>query len=268
MNKTKIMQWGGFALVLIVALAISWYSMATLAMDFFHLPEWIAYAVSVAFDGAAIYVAVLSSEYAKTEDSGLMPRLVTMGMVGVSAWLNWQHASLMGLGLAGQVFFAAPPVIAGILFELMLRFENRQELRKRGRVAQSMPVLGRLAWLRFPSKTFKAWSSVVLYRLNKTTAEETETQDIKPVLKDKTPKTKTVDMVKTPKRVLKTETPSAKDMDKAFPELSSDQSIAQLVQQLYSNGVKDRSKIQQKVSSLKGVDVPMNTVHRAINRMK
>jgi hypothetical protein len=244
-------------------------------MDFFGLPEWIAYAVSVAFDGAAIYVAVLSSEYAKTDDSGLVPRLVTGLMVGASAWLNWQHASLMGLGIAGQVFFAAPPVIAGILFELMLKFENRKELRKRGRVAQALPVYGRAAWLRYPLDTFKGMSSVIKHRLDNVTKTETAggqedtgqrtqdigTEDTKPVLKDKTQKTV--------KRVPKTvKTPTAKEMDKEFAELSSDLSIARLVQQLYSNGVEDRAEIQKRVSKVKGVDVPMNTVHRAINRMK
>ncbi|MEU3599874.1 DUF2637 domain-containing protein [Streptomyces sp. NPDC006798] len=266
MNKSKIAQWTGFGLVLIVALAVSWYSMATMAMDFFELPKWLAYAVSVAFDGAAIYVAVLSSEYSKTEDSGLTARLATLGFVAVSAWLNYQHAVLMGLGLAGQVFFLAPPVVAGILFELMLRFENRKELRKRGRVAKSMPVYGKAAWLRYPMDTFKGMSSVIKHRLEDVTKTETaggqktETQPVQLVnKKDSVPKKKTVDVKKTP---------SAKDIEDRFPELSSDLSIARLVQELYRNGLEDRAKIQEKVSSVKGVDVPMNTVHRAINRMK
>lgn len=284
MNKNKIMQWTGFGLVLVVALAISWFSMATMAMDFFHLPSWIAYAVSVAFDGAAIYVAVLSSEYAKTEDSGLMPRLVTMGMVGASAWLNWQHASLMGLGIAGQVFFAAPPVIAGILFELMLKFENRKELRKRGRVAKSMPVFGKASWLRYPLDTFKSMSSVIKYRLDNVTRTETMDMDAQKATGqpnsgqvdkntghvDTEPQTAVVDVKKvTPKRtVKKVSTPSVQELEDTFPELTADMSIAKLAQALYKQGIESRPEIQRKVSAIKGQEVSLNTICKSVKRLE
>lgn len=282
MNKTKIAQWAGFGIVLIVSLAISWFSMMTMAVDFFGLPQWIAASVSVAFDGAAIYVAVLASEYAKTEDSGLVARLATAGFVGVSAWLNWNHAAMMGLGLAGQVFFAAPPVIAGILFELFLRFENRKELRARGRVAQSMPVLGRIAWLRFPKKTFAVWSKVVLHRLER--VAETETgktktlddvfEEDKTIVEDKTVKTKTEDTSKTetPKTKTIEKTKVAKtrtELAKAYPDIDAidaDLSIAKIVQTLWGGGMKNRDELVATVSRIKGTEVTKNTVNRVLSR--
>ncbi|MFE9497282.1 DUF2637 domain-containing protein [Streptomyces collinus] len=281
MNKNKIMQWTGFGLVLIVALAISWFSMATMAMDFFHLPAWIAYAVSVAFDGAAIYVAVLSSEYAKTEDSGLIPRLVTMLMVGASAWLNWQHASLMGLGIAGQVFFAAPPIIAGILFELMLKFENRKELRKRGRVAQSMPVFGKAAWLRYPVDTFKSMSNVIKWRLDKVTQQETghgqepTGQPVSGQMNMDTsgqvdkPEKATGQTRVTPKRtVKKVSTPTVQELEDSFPELTADMSIAKLAQGFYRQGIESRPEIQKRVSAIKGQEVSLNTICKSVKRLE
>ncbi|TKT03429.1 DUF2637 domain-containing protein [Streptomyces lasalocidi] len=280
MNKSKIMQWTGFGLVLIVALAVSWYSMATMAMDFFGLPKWLAYGVSVAFDGAAIYVAVLSSEYSKTEDSGLTARLATLGFVGVSAWLNYQHAVLMGLGVAGQVFFLAPPVVAGILFELFLRFENRKELRKRGRVAQAMPVYGKAAWLRYPLDTFKGMSSVIKYRLESVTRTETaggqmdtstgqvdKTEDASPKPLD----TKPVSMKKVdvPKRTRKkVSTPTVQELEDTFPELTADMSIAKLAQAIYKQGVESRPEIQRRVSVIKGQDVPLNTICKSVKRLE
>lgn len=281
MSKSKIMQWTGFALVLIVALAVSWYSMATMAMDFFGLPDWLAYAVSVAFDGAAIYVAVLSSEYSKTEDSGLTARLATLGFVGVSAWLNYQHAVLMGLGVAGQVFFLAPPVVAGILFELMLRFENRKELRKRGRVAQSMPVFGKAAWLRYPLDTFKGMSSVIKYRLEKVTQQETghgQEPTGQPVSGQKDmdtsghmdkPQKATGQTRVTPKRtVKKVSTPTVQELEDSFPELTADMSIAKLSQALYKQGIESRPEIQRRVSAIKGQPVPLNTVCKSVKRLE
>jgi len=276
MNKTKIVQWIGFGVVLLVALAISWYSMATMAMDFFHLPAWIAYAVSAAFDGAAIYTGVLASEYSKTEDSGLMPRVVTLGLVGVSAWLNFQHASLMGLGLAGQVFFAAPPFVAYVLFEQFLKFENRKELRKRGRVAQALPVYGRAAWFRYPLDTFKGMSSVIKHRLEGVTRTETAggqkdmatgQVDVKPLdtKKDTGQKVSTVDK---PKRTIKkVSTPTAKELDNEFPELTADMSIARLAQAIYKQGVESRPEIQRRVSKIKGQEVSLNTICKSVKRL-
>lgn len=268
MNKSKIMKWTGFTLVLVVALAVSWYSMATMAMDFFGLPEWLAYAVSVAFDGAAIYVAVLSSEYSKTEDSGLTARLSTLGFVAVSAWLNYQHAVLMGLGIAGQVFFLAPPVVAGILFELMLRFENRKELRKRGRVAKSMPVYGKAAWLRYPLDTFKGMSTVIKHRLENVTLTETaggqEEASSGQVDKKATGQKKPV-VKKTTKKV---STPTAKELEATFPELTADMSIAKLAQALYKQGIESRPEIRRKVSAIKGQEVSLNTICKSVKRLE
>lgn len=274
MGKIKYVQWAGFGIVLLVALAISWFSMMTMAVDFFHLPTWLAGAVSVAFDGAAVYVAVLSSEYAKTEDSGLMARLATLAFVGISAWLNWSHAGMMGLEIAGKVFFAAPPVIVGGLFELFLKFENRKELRKRGRVAKSLPVFGKTSWLRYPRKTFTAMSQVVLYRLNQVAKTETKTvddvfQEDKTIIEDKTPvKTKTEDKPK--RRVAKTvKTKTAKELSAEYPDvdaIDADLSINKIVLTLWGGGMTDREELVKTVSRIKGTEVTKNTVNRCLSR--
>lgn len=289
MNKVmikKVTQWMGFGLVLVTALAISWWSMFTMAANEFGMPAYLAAAVSVAFDGAALYVALLASEYAKSEDSGFMARLATMGFVALSAWLNWSHAGMLDLPLAGKVFFSAPTVIAGILFEMALKFTNKAELRKRGRVAQAMPVFSRLAWFRFPAKAFKSWSSIVLYRLEAVTKSETQGQkDTESVTeavtegqgqqdtkKDKGQSQKDTQAVPgDTKKVVTmktgTRTPTAKELDDTFPELSQDMSIARLVQTLYKNGETNREAIRQKVSRIKNTEVPINTVTKSINRM-
>ncbi|WP_307124612.1 DUF2637 domain-containing protein [Streptomyces sp. B1I3] len=289
MNKVtikKVAQWIGFGTVLMTALAISWWSMFTMAMDEFGMPGILAGAVSVAFDGAALYVALLASEYAKSDDSGFMARLATLGFVTVSAWLNFMHADMMGLGIEGKVFFSAPTIIAGILFEMFLKFTNKTELRKRGRVAKAMPVFGKISWFRYPAKTFKSFSKVVLFRLDNVTAAETagqkdtvsvpeavtEGQGQQDTKRTVTAAQKDTQAVRkdTKKVVTKkvTRTPSAKELEDTFPELSEDMSIARLVQTMYRNGETDREAIRKKVSNIKKTEVPINTVTKSINRMK
>lgn len=237
-NALQITKYVGFSIVLLTALAISWWSLATMAIDF-GLPAILAYVVSTAYDGAAIFTALLAIEYAKSEDSGLATKVSVWAFVGTAAWLNYQHALILGLPISGIVFYSAPSIIAGVLFGLMLRYMNRQELRKRGMVAQSLPVVGGIAWLRFPKKVFKTLSTIVATRLDAV-----------------------IDMPKTTEDTPKTPY-DTKDVDLA----NKDMSITKLVQKMYTDGETDRTVIRDTVSRIKDTEVPLATVHKSIARL-
>jgi hypothetical protein len=107
------------------------------------------------FDGAAFFFARLSQRYATTSDSGLAPRAAMLAMISTSAWVNWRHAHLENWGTVGGVILAAAPVVAELAFEMWHRFEHREALRRQGRVAQSLPVLGYLSWATHPFRSRK-----------------------------------------------------------------------------------------------------------------
>lgn len=256
---TQGVKYAGFGLVLIVALGLSWWSLMTLATDFFGLPSWLAWSVSLAFDGAAIFTAALSSEYAKSEDSGLMTRLATAGFVVVSAWLNYKHAGMLGLDVAGQVFFMAPPIAAGLLFELFLKFENRRELRARGKVAQALPVYGRAAWMRFPLDAFKNMSKVIRHRMDALTDKETTSQTVSV---DKTDVVPVVSESQTKKKTSKkTELPEWMPNDPTM-------SVNKLTGLCYDNGVKDIDSAMKLAKQVKGTEVSRGSVQKGLNRAK
>jgi hypothetical protein len=50
---------------------------------------------------------------------------------------------------------AAAPVIAELAFEMFHRFAHRETLRQLGRVAQTLPTLGKWAWLRHPVRSHR-----------------------------------------------------------------------------------------------------------------
>lgn len=262
-SKAKqIAKYVGFGAVLVTALAISWWSMATMAMNNFGLPNWLAYSVSTAYDGAAIFVAIISTEYAKTDDSGLVARISTGIFIGLSAWLNLQHAQMMGLGLAGQVFYAAPAIIAGLLFEIMLRFENRKELRIRGRVAQSLPAYGRAAWMRFPKKVFKSMSKVIEHRVDKLTDEQTGSQTVS------VDKTDVIPVVSEPQTTKKTsKTKSKTELPEWMPS-DPTMSVNRLSKVCYDNGVKDIDAVLKLANKVKNVEVSRASVQKGLNRAK
>ncbi|MEE4587049.1 MULTISPECIES: DUF2637 domain-containing protein [Streptomyces violaceusniger group] len=282
-----------FGLVLLVALTLSWWSLYTLAVESFGVPKLLAAGISVAFDGAALVCADLASKYARSPDSGLGTRLATYALIGTSAFLNVSHAQLLGYGLAGQVLFGAPPVIAGVLFELGLKWEHRQSLRARGRVAEAMPVFGRLSWLMFPRKTLKGFRLVLLSRLEDTVRRSVPTPELgedrhqdspsEPLRQAETATEAGQDTRDTtgtasvaPENRSETsemglatpETPSAKTLETQFPEVSSDMSIAKLVALFHDQGVTDREALREKVSAVKGTEIPKGTINKSLSRMK
>lgn len=287
MNKPsikRILDWRGsvsFGVVLIVALALSWWSLYSLAVTFYGVPQILAIGVSAAFDGAALFVADLASKYARTEDSGLATKLATYLFVGASVYLNVEHAILLSYGVPGMVLFGAPPVIAGILFELYLRFIHRSEMRANGLVPKRMPVFGKISWLIFPGKTFRGFKDVVFFRLNEVVTgvtgqpiERTKSGDkVTPKRDKKDKRDKTSDMPQDKTFSVTTpDVPVTDTVTKPVPVTKSvtgqgDKSVSALVRELWSQGVTDRTELHKQICDIKGTTVPVNTVNKAVSRL-
>lgn len=289
-NVKKILDWRGsvsFGIVLIVALALSWWSLYSLAITFYGVPKILAIGVSAAFDGAALFVADLASKYARTEDSGLATKLATYLFVGASVYLNVEHAILLSYGVPGMVLFGAPPVIAGILFELYLRFVHRTEMRANGLVPKRMPVFGKISWLIFPGKTFRGFKDVVFFRLNEVVTsvtneplQRTKSRDKVTTKKDKCDKPNDMSRDMSQDKVTKefaVTTPDVPVTDNVTKkvtksvtrtsDISKDKSVSALVRDLWAKGVTDRTELHKQICDIKGTDVPVNTVNKAVSRL-
>ncbi|MFJ4473250.1 hypothetical protein ACIP2X_37950 [Streptomyces sp. NPDC089424] len=140
-------------LVMTAALAVGTWSIYTLLTEQLHAPKAIAILGCGMFDIAALFFALLSQKYAVTTDSGLAPRLAMLTMISTSAWVNWMHGQLEGWGIVGSVILAAAPVIAELAFEMFHRYAHRETLRQLGRVAQTLPIIGKWAWLMHPIRS-------------------------------------------------------------------------------------------------------------------
>jgi hypothetical protein len=274
MNKQvkRVLDWRGsisFGVVLIVALALSWWSLYSLAVTFYGVPHILAIGVSAAFDGAALFVADLASKYARTEDSGLATKMATYLFVGASVYLNVEHAMLLSYGIPGMVLFGAPPVIAGILFELYLRFIHRTEMRANGLVPKRMPIFGKISWLIFPGKTFGGFKDVVFFRLNEVVTSVTG----QPVTRDKVSRDKKRDKVTSDMSSVTKDKPVTMSLDKVTKPvtksvtMTSDKSVSLLVRELWNQGVTDRIELHKQICDIKGKTVPMNTVTKAVSRL-
>ncbi|WP_143660737.1 DUF2637 domain-containing protein, partial [Streptomyces fradiae] len=153
--KTWIIR-GVLILVMAAALGVGTWSIYTLLTEVFGTPRPIAILGCGLFDVAGIFFALLAQSYATTTDSGLAPRLAMLAMVTTSSWVNWKHAHMENWGTVGGIIFAAAPAIAELAFEMWHRYEHRETLRRLGRVADSLPVLGKWAWIAHPIRSRKA----------------------------------------------------------------------------------------------------------------
>jgi hypothetical protein len=161
----KWYHWLLFAVVVVVSLAMSWYSMMDLATNSFSLPWLLSASVSVIFDVGAVFLGLMSIEYAKTQDSGAWAELGTYAFALTSVYINVQHAILNMYGLVGEVMFGAAPVIAAVMLKVMLSFLTRQQRRASGRLVDRLPSVGILTWLRYGGQTWNLMSVAMRKRL-------------------------------------------------------------------------------------------------------
>lgn len=142
--------------VMAAALAVGTWSIYTLLKHQLGAPAAVAILGCGMFDVAALFFALLSQRYAVTTDSGLAPRTAMLAMICLSSWVNWRHGQMEGWGTVGSVILAAAPVIAELSFEMFHRYAHREALRRLGRVAQALPVLGKWSWLAHPFRSRRA----------------------------------------------------------------------------------------------------------------
>lgn len=166
------------AIIMIACVSVGTWSIYTLITQNFHAPQGVGYLGAGVFDIAALYFAYLGQQYATTTDSGLAPRLAMLATISLSVYVNWTHAQLEGWGSIGGIVLAAPSVVAEVAFEMWHKFEHRETLRRLGRVAQTLPVIGKWAWLRHPVRSQKAIDAHIKAALTEHEAVATRREEI------------------------------------------------------------------------------------------
>lgn len=154
-----------FVISVLIALAMSWYSMTDLATTYYQVPLWLSVLISLAFDVGALFLGLVSVEYAKTNDSGFLAEAGTFMFVLASIYINVSHAQVASYGLPGMVMFGSAPVIAGIALKVYLSFITRQARQESGRIVQRLPVAGKLTWFIYPKQSFSLLKVAMRHRL-------------------------------------------------------------------------------------------------------
>jgi hypothetical protein len=154
-----------FAVVSVVALSMTWWSMMDMGTTILDAPTWLSAGVSLVFDLGGMFLGLLSIQYAKTQDSGFWTELFAFAFIGTSAYIVIQHAILENYPMGGIVMFAAAPIVLGIMLKALLGYLTRQSRREAGRVVERLPSVGWLTWLRYGPQTWNLMSVAMQQRL-------------------------------------------------------------------------------------------------------
>ena len=146
----KVIKWSIVGVVVIVGLitlVMSWYSMMDLATTTFGAPTWLAAFVSLAFDGGAIALLLVTVHSALKGETSIAAELFSLMFIAGSFYLNITHAGLAGMGTPGQVMFGAAPIILAIVFKFLVHLLTRDKRREENLLKEKIPSAGFLAWI-------------------------------------------------------------------------------------------------------------------------
>jgi len=141
--------YGWLVVVGACVVAASWTGLVGFAEDQLDLTNQARYIVPVTLAG----------------DAAMFPRLLAWAVVGLGAGLNYWHAEVAGQGRAAAIYFGAMTLLVYLTFEVILRQLRRRDLKDQGAVEPPLPRFRLARWVRFPGRTFKAWSAAVEHGL-------------------------------------------------------------------------------------------------------
>jgi len=284
-----------FVIALAAALAVSTWSLHHLGESFFGLPELLSWVVSGIFDVGALGAAILATLYALDGESGGKGKFIAFLMIAVSAFLNAQHALMLGHGYIAALLYAAPSIAAGFLLDLFLDWLKSGSLRARGRVHKEFPLVRHATifydpkkWIGFYRKGLEIDLKVAEQELEErlsSLVKVTEASEPEPIKATVTrldnEKTNAVEKkpaakeLEAPKRRPKPRPKKVQDPDSgaiiglsAFKGIPQNTSHAKLVSIAMQAGVRDRDVIEQAITLHTGKTPARSTLNAYVSRWK
>lgn len=148
---------------ILAPMAVAWTGQSEFAMRILGWPLLAGIGFAAAWELSTAFVAWMYHEARKTGASGLKYRIATWAFAGVAALMNYWHAA--GPGWAPNpraVSFATMSVTGIVLWELYASLVHSQKLRAEGMAPPVRPRFGPVRWVRYPVRSWTAWSLAIL----------------------------------------------------------------------------------------------------------
>ena len=140
--RRNLNSWVG-AVLMVPGLGMSGWSMYSYVRTSTNAPMVIAAGASTAFDGIALFAALMAHEAVQRGRRSKLGRALVYLSVTASTVINWEHASTEHYPLGIHLMLAAPALIAAGGFELILektRADEREKRDPRRRTKQAAKV--------------------------------------------------------------------------------------------------------------------------------
>lgn len=139
------------AIVSLAALGVTGWSLYAVARHY-QSPEVVGGAAVAVFDGAAYACLYLASQASAAGRSALGARLASVGIAGLSVYLNRFHSELIDGGMPATVLFSSPTLALLIVSELSWAGPRAAKRAELGKAPYAMPTFGGWAWLLAPRR--------------------------------------------------------------------------------------------------------------------
>lgn len=124
------------------------------------LPGHWALLVPLSVDAAALLCVFLTLRAVHAGQSAGLARGLVVAFAGISAWLGYQQAALIGTQ-AARLFYPVMPVAAALLLDMVIRHRRRDALERLGALEPALPRFRMLRWLVAFTETRRAWAAGV-----------------------------------------------------------------------------------------------------------
>ncbi|MEU1628245.1 hypothetical protein ABZ746_23515 [Streptomyces sp. NPDC020096] len=144
-------------------MAVAWWSQMDYAKAAFGWWTIFAIGFAAAWELTTAFTGWMYHQARRQGDSGTIYRIMTWVFAAGAAAMNYaHHCGPGGKPTQAAVAFATMSVVGMVLWELYAALVHRTYLREQGLVSQPRPRIGLIRWVRYPVRSWTAWSLTII----------------------------------------------------------------------------------------------------------
>lgn len=147
---------------ILAPMAVAWWSQTEYAKEAFGWWTVFALGFAAAWELTTAFTGWMYHQARQQGDAGTIYRIMTWVFASGAAAMNYaHHCGPAGRPTQASVAFATMSVVGMVLWELYASLVHRQYLREQGLISRARPKIGLIRWVRFPVRSWTAWSLTI-----------------------------------------------------------------------------------------------------------
>ncbi|MFI0220164.1 hypothetical protein [Streptomyces lydicus] len=147
---------------ILAPMAVAWTGQSQFAVQILGWSFIASVLYAAAYELTTVYWAWLYHQARSDGDSGWEYRLATWAFAAGAALQQWWHYSDNWNATPRSVTYSAMSAVGVLLWEGQARLIHRRKLRTEGKLPPARPRIGSVRWLRYPVRSWIAWSQITL----------------------------------------------------------------------------------------------------------